>query len=63
MTIKDKVTIAHSGRNSLCFAQECSREISAYLETGSESQQIDISAKDGQKHALSIANPGVEFTG
>ncbi len=38
----------------IAIAQECSREISAYLETGSESQKIDISSRDGQKHELSI---------
>lgn len=52
MTIKDKLTLPTA--EEIAIAQECSREISAYLETGSESQQIDISSKDGEKHALSI---------
>ncbi len=38
----------------IAIAQECSREISAYLEIGSESQKIDISSRDGQKHELAI---------
>lgn len=38
----------------IAIAQECSREISAYLETAKASQLIDISAKDGKKHELMI---------
>ena len=52
MTIKDKLTLPTA--EEIAIAQECSREISAYLETSTESQQIDISSKDGEKHALSI---------
>jgi len=52
MTTKDKLTLPTAEEVSI--AQQCSRDISAYLETGGESQQIDISSKDGQKHAVSV---------
>ncbi|MBO9482836.1 helix-turn-helix domain-containing protein [Salinisphaera sp. G21_0] len=52
MTIKDKLALPTA--EEVAIAQECSREISAYLETGGETQQIDISARDGKKHAISI---------
>ena len=52
MTIKDKLALPSA--EEVAIAQECSREISAYLETGGETQQIDISARDGKKHAISI---------
>ena len=52
MTSKDKLTLPTAEEVSI--AQQCSRDISAYLETGGESQQIDISSKDGQKHAVSV---------
>ena len=52
MTIKNNLTLPTA--KEVAMAKECSREISACLETDSESQQIEISAKDGQKHELSI---------
>ena len=52
MAIEDRLALPTA--EEIAIAQECSREISAYLETGAKSQLIDISSRDGLKHELSI---------